>query len=328
MSFLNIAKPRLAWGSLLIALPLLVWTGGALYFHLPKAVWLLSILIPLAAFGLAVWMTFKGRRAAWLFVAGLFVVIVAGWHMVRPQQDRAWVPELSRNITGTVDGSVVHLSNVRDFRWQTYDDAEPSFIEKTVDLDQLESVDFISTVWDSPHIAHTMVGFGFSDGQRVVFSAEIRREKGEKFSEIGGFFKQFELVLIGATEEDIVQVRTHVRKEQVSIYPLSLTPKQRRDLFLTYLELGNSLDRKPRWYQTITTNCTTVIWKLARSVDKRLPMDWRVLLSGYTQDYLYDIGVIAPDKPMEQIRKEALTTPYLDRVTPEVNFSRAIRGQN
>lgn len=98
-----------------------------------------------------------------------------------------------------------------------------------------------------------MISFGFSDGDHIVFSAEIRRERGRSFSESGGFFKEFELVMIAATENDFVRLRTDVRREDVSLFPLRLSPQYARELFVSYIEKANELADKPEFYQTITT---------------------------------------------------------------------------
>lgn len=318
-------KPVLAWFSLVLGLLLMAWVAAAMWFQFPQAR-ALAFVVPVAGYALLVWAALRGRKFAWLALLGLLAVTVLWWFSIKPMQDRVWAPDVAHGVQAQFDGSKVTLSNVRDFRWITRDEAVESWVKTTVDLDQLETVDFISTVWGSPHIAHTMMSFGFADGQHVVFSAEIRREDDEKFSEVGGFFKQFELVLIAATEEDIVKLRTHARADDVSIYPLTMTPEQRRALFMSYVDLGNELAAKPRWYQTITTNCTTVIWRLAKHVHKGLPLDWRILLSGHTQDYLYDIGVVANDRPLEQIKREAHVTPKAQALADDADYSAGIRA--
>jgi hypothetical protein len=275
------------------------------------------------------WVTLSGRSCkvrAWmraLCVWGLFLAI---FFILPPRSDRDWAPDVARGVTSRVEGSQVQLTNVRNFRWITRDVADERWTGATVDLDQLQTVDLVMTTWGSPHIAHTMLSFGFADGQYVVLSAEIRREADEAFSELGGFFKQFELVLVAATEDDIVRLRTHARADQVSLYRLEMTPEQRRQLFLSYLELGNDLDRKPRWYQTITTNCTTVIWRLARLVAPGIPLDWRVLLSGHVPDYLYDIGVISNDRPLEEVKRTAPITAKAQALPNDADFSQGIRA--
>ena len=63
-------------------------------------------------------------------------------------------------------------------------------------LDQLRSADLVLSYWMGPAIAHTLISFGFEDGRHVVFSLEIRKERGESFSALGGFFRKFEMTLV------------------------------------------------------------------------------------------------------------------------------------
>lgn len=326
MSFKHRAdRRRWPWVAVVLAALALAWAGAALWFQFP-AVRVLAIGLPVLLMAGVVALSFKSRRATWLGLAAIVVAVGAWFGSLQPRQDRDWAPDVARGVTSRVEGSQVTLTNVRDFRWITRDKADERWIGATVNLDQLETVDLVMTTWGSPHIAHTMLSFGFADGQYVVLSAEIRREADEAFSELGGFFKQFELVLIAATEDDIVRLRTHARADQVSLYRLEMTPEQRRQLFLSYLELGNDLDRQPRWYQTITTNCTTVIWRLARLVAPGIPLDWRVLLSGHVPDYLYDIGVISNDRPLEEIKRTAPITAKAQALPDGADFSQGIRA--
>lgn len=312
---------------LILSALVLAWTGAAMWFQVPDGWQWAAIALPVVLFGALVALSFKGRRWAWLGLLGVTLIVGVWFATIAPSQDRDWAPDVARGVTARIEGDTVYLHNVRDFEWTTRDDATERWGDKTVSLDQLDSVDLFLTTWGNPNIAHTMLSFGFSDGQYVVLSAEIRRERTEAFSEVGGFFKEFELVLIGATERDIVRLRTNERKDDVSIYRLQMTPEQRRDLFMEYLQLGNDLERKPRWYQTITTNCTTVIYKLARLVHPGLPLDWRILVSGHVQDYLYDIGVISNDRPLSELKRDAHITPKAQALPAGADYSQGIRAQ-
>jgi hypothetical protein len=66
-------------------------------------------------------------------------------------------------------------------------------------------------------IAHTIISFGFADGQRLAFSIETRKERHEGFSSVAGFFKQFELAIVAADERDVIRVRSNVRGEDVRL---------------------------------------------------------------------------------------------------------------
>lgn len=298
--------------------------GTALHVQFPQARWVVWLFV-LALLAVAVLRVVTPW--GWHALA-LCAVLVGGWYLsLTPRQDRDWAPELSRIVSADIDGPIVTLHDVRDFRWHDRDNGEARWRDMVVNLDQLQSADMITSVWSSPKIAHLLVSFGFADGQRVVFSVEIRRERDESFSSIGGFFRQFELALIAATEEDIVKLRTNHRVEDVRLYSLRLTPEQLRPLFLAYLELGNNLTRSPEFYNTVTANCTTVVWQLVRVLKPDLPLHRGLLLSGLLPDWLYQLGVLDGEGNLDALRESARITDRA-RAAPEgADFSAVIRAR-
>ena len=303
------------------------WAATAVWLQLSGPVRLIALaLLGLSALSaLGLW--FGDHRGLALALVGLTAVTVGLWYQtITPRQDRDWEIDVARGVTARIAGERVTLSNIRDFDWTSETEATPRWITQAYDLRQLESLDMLTSVWARPDIAHLLVSFGFSNGQQLVFSVEIRREKGEKFNEIGGFFRQFEQVLIGATEDDIVKLRTNYRKEQVRLYPVDLTPAQIRDMFLSYLDLAQALEAEPRFYNTLTSNCTTAVWQLARRLKPDLPIDRRLVLSGRLPDYLTDLGVIAA-APAAERDAAALITPLGQRFDGTKPFSDLIRGR-
>lgn len=267
-------------------------------------------------------------KAAWAGLAVAIFIGVAWWVSIAPSNDRDWAAVAAHGVTADIQGSEVVLHNVRNFDWKSETDFVPRWETRRYSLDKLTSVDLVSSVWASPAIAHTLISFGFADGAHVVFSAEIRRERGEEFSEVGGFFKQFELVMIAADENDIVRLRTNIWRESVTLLPLRVTTAQARALFLGFAERANRLAAEPQFYQTITTNCTTVIFELARHIDGRVPLDWRILLSGYLPSYLYDLGIIRTDIPLDQVLRDAAISERAQAAPPKADYSRVIRAAN
>lgn len=268
----------------------------------------------------------RGPRRGWLLMVPAALIGAVVYGSIKPRNDRIWEFDVARGVTADVQGDQVTLYNLRDFDWITRTSAHENWRDTVVNLDQITSLDLVTSVWSSPLIAHTLISFGFADGQHVVFSAEIRREKGELFSSIGGFFRQFELVMIAATESDIIRLRTNIRREDVSLYPLNATPEQARELFLRYVDRANGLAEKPEFYNTLTSNCTTIIFDLARTVDGRLPFDWRILASGKIADYLHDLGLLAPELPMVEVSEKARISALAQKEGDDsANFSEIIR---
>jgi len=174
-------------------------------------------------------------------------------------------------------------------------------------------------------IAHVLVSFGFNDGQHVVFSVEIRREKQESFSEIGGFFKEFELSVIAADERDVVRVRTNVRGEDDYLYHIRMPAEHMRSLFLAYVNEANTLFNTPRWYNTITVNCTTLVYHMMNRIVGTLPLDYRLLFSGYLPEYVYEVGGLDPRYSLEQLRAFGRITERARAADQSATFSQDIR---
>lgn len=306
-----------AWGALALWYQL---PGGSVGRALGSVVWALLV-VGLVALAIS-------RRSLWPLAGyGLaMLVLLIWWWNIHPSNNRVWADDVAHLLRGEVHGHRVTLHNVRDFDWRSDSDYDARWETRDYDLDHLVSADAILSYWDSRAIAHAMISFGFDDGRHVVFSVEIRKKKGEAFSEIGGFFKQFEMVLVAADEHDIVRVRTNVRGEDDYLYPMTLERDTMRALFLSYVEAANRLAERPAFYNTVTSNCTTLVYRMARQLNPGLPMDIRLLLTGYLQGYLRDNGAIDASQPADVQRAAARITDKARRTGPTDDFSRAIRA--
>lgn len=303
------------------------WTATALYIQLKGGVQIAA----LAALGLVVLavliLRFRKRRLGWLGFA-IAALAVAGWYQsIHPRQDRDWAPDVAHGVSGTVTGDLVTLTNVRNFDWTSDLEAITHWESRSYDLSKLETVDMITSTWGDPNIAHLIVSFGFSGGDHVAFSVEIRKEKGESFSSIGGFFRQFELVLIAADEADVVKVRTNHRGEDVHLFPVKLDAAQRRALLLRYIAFGNQLAEAPLFYNTVTANCASTVYGLVQVIKPDMPLDSRLLFSGQLPEYIDELGGLPGDMPMDQRRKLAEISALAQGWQPGQDFSALIRGQ-
>ena len=189
-------------------------------------------------------------------------------------------------------GDVITIHNIRNLEYRTETEFEPRWETRTYDLSKLDSADLIAVYWAGKAIAHVMLSFGFEDKDYLAVSIETRKEKGESYSTLAGFFRQYELYYVVADERDVVGVRTTYRQppEDVYIYRVNGSLKNLRRVFLDYIKSMNDLRERPQYYNTLTTNCTTTILMHARMNPESPPMSWKVLLSGYVPDYLYELG--------------------------------------
>jgi hypothetical protein len=181
-----------------------------------------------------------------------------------------------------------------------------------------------------PAIAHIILSFDFGENNHLAVSIEARKETGEGYSTIKGFFRQYELIYIVADERDVIGLRTHYRKdppEQVYRYRLKAPKENARRLFLEYIDNINTLYKEPAFYNTILANCTSVIWLHTRVNPDHLPFSWKILLSGYVPEYLYESGRLDQSFSFIDIKKQAHINPLVDGQEISELFTKKIRPQ-
>ncbi|WP_404536453.1 Lnb N-terminal periplasmic domain-containing protein [Dyella agri] len=305
------------------------WGALALWYQLPGGVAMRTLGAALwagAALGLAA--VAMLRRAWWPLGAYvlMYALLLTWWSAIMPRNDRAWSDDVARLLGGEVHGNVVTLHNVRDFVWRSDNDYDARWETQSYDLDHLVSADAVLSHWGSKAIAHAMVSFGFDDGRHLVFSVEVRKRRGQQFSSIGGFFKDFEAILIAAPESDLIRVRTNVRGEDDYLYPLAISRETMRALFVSYVHTANQLAVQPAFYNTVTSNCSTVVYRMARHLDPGLPLDLRLLLTGYLPGYLYKIGALDHRLTLDEWNAHARITEHARASRPDQDFSQAIRA--
>jgi Domain of unknown function (DUF4105) len=318
----------MALGTALIVV-LSAWGALALWYQAPGGSLSRALIIVLwASFsGSMLWVLWAHRPLPGTagFALG-FIALLWWWHSIEPSNDRLWADDVARQTSGEVNASQVILHNVRNFDWRSDSDYTQRWETRSYNLDRVTGVDLITSYWSSPAIAHVLVSFSFNDGQQVAFSVEIRREKPEAFSEIGGFFKEYELSVIAADERDVVRVRTNIRKEDDYLYRLRLPRRDIRSLFLAYVQEANHLVQTPRFYNTITVNCTTLVYHMVQRIVGHLPLDYRLLLSGYLPSYVYSVGGMDSRQSLEQLRREGRITDRARAADHSDSFSADIRA--
>ncbi|ATB47450.1 DUF4105 domain-containing protein [Corallococcus macrosporus] len=307
-----------AWAALALAL-----TGaGPEGAHVPRAVGAAV----LAAGAVAAWR----RHSQWaaLAVVGVGCVGIWGWtQTVRPAARADWAPDLARSARADVAGTRVTLYDVRDFRYRSTSDWDAAWYSATYDAKDLTGAWFIvepfSGVWGA---AHTMVSFGFADGRYLVFSVEVRREKGETFSALGGLFRQFELTYVVGDERDLVQLRSNHRKDDVYLYPVDASKERIASFFLDMVARMNALHERPEFYDTLTNNCTTNLVRHLEKVSQRqVPYDHRTLLPAFSDALAYELELIDRDAPLEEVRQRYHINARAQAAEGRPDFSRRIR---
>ena len=307
---------------------LTLWAVGMLYYSplLPEEARAISAggfaVITILAF------LFLPRRGRTLlgFVA-VFAVLVVLFLRIPASNDRDWQPEVAMTPYATINGDMITVHNVRNFDYRSETDFTPRWETRTYDLRKLDSADIVAVYWAGKAIAHIMLSFGFGGKDFLAVSIETRKEKGESYSTLAGFFRQYELYYVVADERDVMRVRTTYRQpqEDVYVYRVSGRVENLRRVFLDYIKAMNQLRDRAAYYNTLTTNCTTNVLFHTRINPESPPMSWKILLSGYVPDYLYELGRLDTSRPLADLEKVSHVNQRAHAADKDPAFSQRIR---
>jgi hypothetical protein len=313
----------LAW---LAAFACAAWAFGALYFDFPAASALAAILFAIIL--LAVIVFVRGR----LLKLGIFFAacaLVAAWFLtLKPSNDGAWEPDVEQTAWAEINGDEVTFHNVRNCDYRSDTDFTTHWETRTVRLSQITGMDVFIMYWGSPWMAHPILSFRFADALPLCFSIETRKTIGQEYSALRGLYRQYTLIYIVADERDSIRVRSKYRQgEDAYLYRTLASPAQARARFLEYVAATNSLRDHPRWYNAITTNCTTNI-RTQRPTNQRAPWDWRMLVNGKADEMLYERHVIATGGlPFSELKRRSQINKRASEADQDPDFSRLIREE-
>ena len=264
----------------------------------------------------------------------LVVTLGAGYLLLKePNIESAWLPEQARTATTSTEEGRITIHNVRDWTYTESGTLSEDWVDVTLDPSTVVRTWFLIEPFSQLEaVGHTFLSFEFADGTVLSFSVEAKRELGEEYSALKGQFREYELSYQWGLERDFVTRRLIYLDHPLRLYPLTLSSESSEALFRSLLEETDALAQTPRWYNTLSANCTNVLATIVnRHYPGALPYDISWNLTGYADRYLMKQGLIetAADIPSTQAAHDL--TPYLTQVaslatsSPEV-FSRNIRS--
>lgn len=313
----------------LILLGMAVWGALALYYQGPaQAIWLHTLIsiwsIISLFFVISIWRKHYLMNFGYFLL--MFFMLLLWWSSIKPSNERDWAEEVQHMASGELNGNLVTINNVRNFTWRSETDYTPRWETRHYDLSQLNSIDLVTSNWGITAISHILVTFGFNDGQFLTFTVEIRKTKTQSFDSIAGFFKAYELSIIASDEHDAVGVRPNIRGEQVHLYRLNMPQAAMQQLFTAYIEKANQLLETPEFYHTVTANCTTIVFDMMQHISHELPLDYRLLLTGYLPNYVQaQQGFYQPNVSLDELTSKGLINNRSKAAANSHNYSQAIR---
>jgi Domain of unknown function (DUF4105) len=316
-----------AAGILLLGLVLLIallWACGALSFDGPGKIF--AVANALALLAMFIFLKKKWRVKLGIFAAW-FALVLGWWLTLKPSLDGEWQPNVAQLAAAEIDGDVVTFHNVRNCDYRSPTDYTARWETRTVRLSQITGVDMAVTYWGSPWMAHPIMSFQFADAPPLCFSIETRYRPGQSYSAIGGLYRQFALTYVVADERDVLRLRTNYREgEDVYLYRLKISPEQARARFLEYVKTLNRMREQPRWYNAITTNCTTAI-RQQHPAGERLPWDWRLLVNGKGDEMMYERNaILTGGLPFAELKQRVHINAAAREADAAPDFSARIRA--
>ena len=320
MKALRFIGYALAW---IVGVVCVAWAFGALYFDFPKAGALTAFLFVLVLLTAIIFV--PGNLLKLAIVFGASALVALWWFTLKPSNDRAWQPDVAQTAWAQINGDEVTVHNVRNCDYRTEADFTPHWETRTVLLSQMTGIDVAINYWGSPWIAHPIVSFQFSDALPLCFSIETRKTIGETYSAVRGLYRQYTLIYVVADERDSIRVRSNYRREDVYLYHTLASPAQARQRFREYINTINALHEKARWYNAVTSNCTTSI-RAQRAAELRTPWDWRILFNGQIDEMLYqDHAFATGGLPFMELKHRSLINERARAADKDPDFSRLIR---
>jgi hypothetical protein len=317
---------------IIILAPILVavtaWATLVLLFTGPGgAAWTRpSLAIAYALLSLVALLWLRPHWKALAVWGAALIAVLIWWGTLRPSNDREWQPDVASLSWAEVHGDILTFHNVRNFDFRTETDFASHYEDRVYDLSKLRGYDLFLSYWGSPGIAHTIMSWDFEGSLPLAISIETRKKKGQEYSAVKGFFRQYEIIYVAADERDVVRLRTNHRDEQVYLYRLKVTPKRAKALLLDYVAAMNTLVETPEFYNALVDNCTTSIRRHVRHIDPETSLtDWRLLANGYGDEMLYEHGTLDTRLPFAELRARSLINVRARTLDRDPAFSRLIR---
>lgn len=230
----------------------------------------------------------------------------------KPSLSRDWDDDV-RVLAGVeMEGhGLVRLTDIRDWSYTRDSVVSKRYFEASFDPKHIVDVWMYEQELDGAGlIAHTFLVFEFAEpagpNRYLGLSVETRRELGEEYSLIGGVLRSFEVTHIWATESDLVTRRVIHLDYPLTRFRLEIPKEYRSRIFVKFARETQALATTPRWYNTVTNNCTSSLIRYVNdSEPNAIPLHYSYVATGRVDDYLLSLGYLDAKSSL------AITRDYL-----------------
>lgn len=246
------------------------------------------------------------RETSARFGACFIAALALGGCAITPRTDRDWDPYLAHTADVEVADGRFTVTPVNDWSYRQSGPTDMSFRDASFAIDEVRDVWFLLEPQPGSKIAaHTLLLFEFEGDRMLGVTIEARREVGEGYSAWRGLWNRYELSYVWASARDLVTRRAVMLGHDIYVYPLAISEEQKRGLLTNLLVRTEELETEPRWYNTITSNCTN---ELARAAG--IEWDSAFILTGKSDEYLFRHGLI-PGSSFEAAEEQADVTAFV-----------------
>jgi hypothetical protein len=290
---------------------IVLWIAGAIFFDVGRGSFVGGVLsigwIMAAAVAFLFW------QPLWVpcvvLLAG-FTLFLFWWLRQRPSHERPWDPNFTQLPHVELDGDTLTIHNLRNSEYRSLDDMTPRFETRRVRLSRLRGLDALVLYWGSPWMSHPMFVFDFGADGRVCISIEVRYRLGQKYGFLRSLYRQQELMYVVCDERDAMLRRIRYEKdENLYLYRWNVDPIFMRQTLFEYIWSINQIAAQPRWYNGLTSNCTTSIYSQGRA---RIEWDWRLLFNGSLDRLMYEQSLLDQSVPFESLKQQSWVNEIAD----------------
>lgn len=193
----------------------------------------------------------------------------------KPKAKRDWdtlCSQLPEIIFDKKEEHIVYIRNIRDAKYNPNFEFENKveYLNKKYNIDNLEKL----WIYVNPFATlqnHVVLSFQFGenilDASFLTLSYEVRKTDSLGFNTLKVLYKMFEGYYLIGTEEDVLYVRTNVRKNDGSsyLYELNIDKAGLKKIFFTYSKKVNLYSKKAFKYNFMYRNCLTEIFQTLAS---------------------------------------------------------------